>query len=105
MGGIRPDLGALFGQKKSVRAGENLFASNSVLFRLSPLPFVRQADAWNFVKSNIRRRFGVRISASRAGSQQLNSVSSELHEAVFAPAAARAWCAVQSRRRRKTSRR
>jgi hypothetical protein len=36
------------------------------------------------VKSNIRRRFGVRISASRAGSQQLDSFSSELREALFA---------------------
>ena len=40
---------------------------------------------------NIRRRFGVRISAFWAGSQQVNSISSELH-AVFAPASAEARC-------------
>jgi Protein of unknown function (DUF2924) len=32
MGGIRPKLGALFGPKKSIRAGENLFTWNSALF-------------------------------------------------------------------------
>jgi hypothetical protein len=47
---------------------------------------------------NIRLRLLVQISPSLAGSQQLNSVSLELHEAVFVPPAAR--CAAQSRWRR-----
>jgi hypothetical protein len=42
MGEIRPELGALFGPKKSIRAGENLFAWNSALLRISPVRFVRQ---------------------------------------------------------------
>jgi hypothetical protein len=51
----------------------------------------------NLVRSNIRRSLGVRISPSWAGSQQLNFVSFELREAVFAPASAGAWCAGRSR--------
>ena len=43
MDGIRPQFGALFGPKKSIRAGENLFAWHSALLRLSPVRFVRQA--------------------------------------------------------------
>ena len=38
MGEIRPELGALFGPKKSIRAGENLFAWDSAPFGLSPVP-------------------------------------------------------------------
>jgi hypothetical protein len=38
----------------------------------------------NLVTSKIRRGFGVRISTSRAGCQQLNSLTSDLHNAVFA---------------------
>ena len=34
LGGIRPDIGALFGPNKSIRAGENLFAWNSALLQL-----------------------------------------------------------------------
>ena len=62
MGGIRRRFGALLGAKKSIRAGENLFALDSALLFVSPVPFVRCADARNLVTSNIRRRFGVRIS-------------------------------------------
>ena len=32
---------------KSIGAGENLFARGSALLRISPVPFVRQADARN----------------------------------------------------------
>jgi len=39
-GEIRPELGALFGPNTSIGAGENLFAWDSALFRLSPVPFV-----------------------------------------------------------------
>ena len=52
---------ALFGSNKSIRAGENLFAWGSALLRISPAPFVRQADARNPVTSNnenqVPRRF------------------------------------------------
>jgi hypothetical protein len=88
MGAIRPEFGALFGPKKSIRAGENLFAWDLALLRISPVPFVRYADAQNLVTSKIRRSFGVRISPSWAGSQQLNFVSFDLHEAVSASASA-----------------
>ena len=64
MGGIRLKFGALFGPIKSIRAGENLFAWDSALLRISPVPFIRQADAPNPVTSNTRRRFGVRSSPS-----------------------------------------
>jgi hypothetical protein len=40
-GGIQPEFGALFGPNKSIRAGENLFALDSALLRISPVPFVR----------------------------------------------------------------
>jgi SAM-dependent methyltransferase len=60
--GIRPEFGALFGPSRIIRAGENLFARGSALLRISPVHFVRQADAPNPVTSNTRRRFGVRIS-------------------------------------------
>jgi hypothetical protein len=46
-GEIWPELGALFGPKRSIRAGENVFAWNSAPFRLSPeLPMAkfRKAD-------------------------------------------------------------
>ena len=39
MGGIRPEFGALFRPNKSIGAGENLFALNSALFGVSPVPF------------------------------------------------------------------
>ena len=45
LGGIQPEFGALFSPNKSIRAGENLFAWGSALVRISPVPFVRQADA------------------------------------------------------------
>ena len=41
MGGIRPEFGPLFGPNKSIRAEESLFALDSALFRISPMPFVR----------------------------------------------------------------
>ena len=41
-----------------------MFALDSALLRLSPVPFVRYVDAQNLVTSNIRRRFGLRISSS-----------------------------------------
>ena len=47
LGGIRPEFGALLRANKSIRAGENLFARGSALLRISPVPFVRQADARN----------------------------------------------------------
>ena len=65
LGGIRPEFGALFGPNKSIDAGEKLFARGSALLRISPVPFVRQADARNPVTSNTRRGFGVRISPPR----------------------------------------
>src|ERR1019366_4675165 len=61
MGGIRPELGPLLEPKKSIRAGENLFAWNSALFGLSPVRFIRQADARNWIIPNIRRRLVVQI--------------------------------------------
>jgi hypothetical protein len=54
-------------RKKGIRAGENLFAQNSALFRLSPVLFVRR----NWVMPNIRRRLQVQH-PPWAGSQQLN---------------------------------
>jgi hypothetical protein len=51
LGGIRPEFGALFSPNKSIRAGENLFAWGLALLRISPVPFVRQADARNPVRS------------------------------------------------------
>src|SRR5260370_29108152 len=62
LGGIRPEFGALFSPNKSICAGENLFAWGSALLRISPVPFVRQVDARNPVRSNMRRTLGVRIS-------------------------------------------
>jgi len=50
MGGISPEFAALFGSKKSIRAGENVFARDSALLWISPVPFVRQDDARNLVK-------------------------------------------------------
>ena len=44
------------------------------------------------------------IEAGHAGSKQLNLVSSELQEAVIAPAATRARCAARSRWLRRASR-
>jgi hypothetical protein len=49
------------GPNKSICAGENLFARDSALLRISPVPFVRQTDTRNLVTSNARR-FGVGIS-------------------------------------------
>jgi hypothetical protein len=56
MGGIQPEFGALIGPKKGIRAGENLFAKDSALLRISPAPFVRYADARNLVTSKIRTK-------------------------------------------------
>ena len=47
MGAIRPEFGALFGPTKRIRAGENLFASDSALLR--PSSFASS-------KSDARRR-------------------------------------------------
>ena len=44
MGGIQPQFGALFGPTKSICAGENLFAWDSALLRLSPIRFVRRIE-------------------------------------------------------------
>jgi hypothetical protein len=38
LGGIRPDIGALFGPNKSIRAGENLFAQGSAPLRILRSP-------------------------------------------------------------------
>ena len=59
MGGIQPKFGALFGATKSICAGENLFAWDSALLRLSPIRFVRQVDGgcltmWNVRKLRVR---------------------------------------------------
>ena len=67
-----PSLAHYLAPNKSIRAGENLFALDSAPVGISLVPFVRWADGRNLVTSNIRRRFGVRISASRADSQPLN---------------------------------
>lgn len=48
MGAIRPEFGALFGPNKSICVGENLFASDSALFRISAVPFVPSTDAGEF---------------------------------------------------------
>jgi len=87
-GGIRPELGALFGPNTSIGAGENLFAWDSALFRLSRFPSFTRPMRVIVVMPNIRRRLRVQISASRAGGQQLNSFSSELHEGC----SRRQWC-------------
>ena len=79
---IRPEFGALFGPNKSIGAGENIFALDSAPVGISLVPFVRWADGRNLVTSSIRRRFGVRISASWEGSQPVNSVSLGLHKSV-----------------------
>ena len=54
-GGIRPELGPLFGLIKSIRVGETLFALDSALLRISPGPFSRRADERNSVTLNIGR--------------------------------------------------
>jgi len=51
MGGISPSLPHYSARKKSIRAGENLFARDSALLWISPVPFVRQDDARNLVTS------------------------------------------------------
>jgi hypothetical protein len=58
-------------------------------FWVSPVRFVRRVYGRCSVTSNTLRKLRVRISPSRADSQQLNSVSSELRQAVFASARAR----------------
>jgi len=73
---IRPEFGALFGPNKSIGAGENIFALDSAPVGISLVPFVRWADGRNLVTSSIRRRFGVRISASWAGSPVTNTEGS-----------------------------
>jgi hypothetical protein len=55
MYGIRPQFGALFGPTKSIRAGENLFAWDSALLRLSPVRFVRQVEGRCSATSNMER--------------------------------------------------
>jgi hypothetical protein len=56
MGGIRPEFGALIGPKKGIPAGQNLFAKDSVLLRISPAPLFRYADSRNLVTSTIRTK-------------------------------------------------
>jgi hypothetical protein len=53
MDGIRPEVGALFDPNKSIRAGENKFALDSALLRISPASFVGSVDARNFVTSDL----------------------------------------------------
>jgi hypothetical protein len=53
MGRIRREFGALFGPKKSISAGENLFAWNSAPDGISQVPFVRWFDVRNLVTSSI----------------------------------------------------
>ena len=65
LGGIRPEFGALFGPKKGIGAGENLFAWGSAHFGSLRFPSFRETDARNPVTSNSRRGFGVRISPPR----------------------------------------
>jgi hypothetical protein len=55
MGGIQPQFGALFGPTKSICAGENLFAWNSALLRLSPIRFVRQVEGGCSAMWNVRK--------------------------------------------------
>jgi hypothetical protein len=57
IGGIRPEFGASFGPNKSIRAGENLFAWNSALYLLSPVPFVRWGDVRDLATSDARLEF------------------------------------------------
>ena len=61
MGGIQPQFGALFGPTKIICAGENLFAWDSALLRLSPIRFVRQVEGecsamWNVRKLQVQIR-------------------------------------------------
>jgi hypothetical protein len=61
MGGIQRQFGALFGPTKSICAGENLFASDSALLRLSQVRFVRQVEGgcsamWNVRKLQVQIR-------------------------------------------------
>jgi len=42
MDGIRPEFAPLLRAHKSIRAGENSFARDSALLRISPVPFVRR---------------------------------------------------------------
>ncbi len=72
MVGIRPEFGALYGPNKSIRAGENLFAWIRLFFRSRRFPSFAMLMHGNLVTSNIKRRFGVRISYSRAVSQPVN---------------------------------
>jgi hypothetical protein len=44
MGGIQPSLAHYSAGQKSICAGENLFAWDSALLRLSPIRFVRQFE-------------------------------------------------------------
>ena len=51
MGGIQRQFG-LFGPTKSICAGQNLFAWDSALLRLSPIRFVRQVEGDVLSSSN-----------------------------------------------------
>jgi hypothetical protein len=51
-----PILAHYSAPNKSIHAGENLFAGVRSPLRISPVPFVRQADARNPLMSNTRRR-------------------------------------------------
>ena len=60
-GRIQRQFGALFGPTKSICAGENLFAWDSGLLRLSPIRFVRQVEGecsamWNVRKLQVQMR-------------------------------------------------
>ena len=64
MGAIRPEVGALFGPKKNIRAGENLFAWNSARFlalsgslqRDEADPFYGQRTARRSTTARLRNR-------------------------------------------------
>src|ERR1019366_4385196 len=98
MGGIRPELGPLLEPKKSIRAGENLFAWNSALFwTLSgSLHSSGRCKELGYTEHPAKAS-GSNLPAW-AGSQQLESACSELHETAFARPPT--WGTAQSRWRR-----
>ena len=95
MGGIRPELGELFGTKKKHPCRREFVRPGSALIWISPVPFLRYADARNLATSNIRRRFAVRISAFSRGQSATQLCLFRLHEGLFAPRSAS--CPARSR--------
>jgi hypothetical protein len=55
MGEIQLQLGALFGPTKRICAGENFFAWDSALLRLSPIRFVHEVEGRCLAMSNVRK--------------------------------------------------